>query len=124
MTSQSNPGAGGQGPSGKSDPISTPLRLVVSGEEPALDERTLRRALAETRVAEAKRLVEQAQNILDRAARNLSPIIGGIAKHRKVSALSDRCRGIWDELDTFERSGRYELDGAAECLMDRGEVER
>lgn len=89
-----------------------------------MDERTLRRALAETRVAEAKRLVEQAQNILDRAARNLCPITGGIAKHRKVSALSDRCRAMWDELDTYERSGRYELDGAAEGLMDRGEVER
>ena len=84
----------------------------------------LRHRLAQSRIAEAKRLVEEAQNLLGRAARNLCPIIGAIPKHRRAGALYVQVERFWHDLEKFERTGRYEMDGDARGLAERGEVER
>lgn len=111
---------GSEGGSGEVSVLPQKSGHVAAREE----EWMLRRRLARSRIAEAKRLTEEAQNLLDRAARNLCPVVGAVAKHRKAGALSVKCRQFWDELDSYERTGRYALDGASEGLQGRGEVER
>jgi hypothetical protein len=71
------------------------LVVIVGSSAPPSGhaEAALRRHLAQTRLTEAMRLTEQAQILLDRAARNLSPIIGAAPKHQKTGALIDRVRG-------------------------------
>lgn len=88
-----------------------------------------RRALAMSRIAETKRIIENCQHELDRAARNLSPLIGAIPLWNAAGKLSNGCRDLWDRLDKAERSGRVgprfvEIDGKAEELDQREAVER
>lgn len=54
---------------------------------------------AEAKVEEALRLIEQAQNILDRAAQQLCPIIGLVKEWQRVGTLSDKCKAEWHRLN-------------------------
>lgn len=83
-------------------------------------ERLAREGLAQTRLAEAARLVEQAQHILDRAARNLCPIIGAASLHSEAGRISQACYRLWDRIESFEMNPNRAIDGE---VAGRAEVE-
>lgn len=91
-----------------------------SAEYEREQERVAREGLAWSRLMEAARLVEQAQHTLDRAARNLCPIIGAGKLHRKAGQLSESCREFWQKIEDFETNKDRAIDGE---ITGRAEVE-
>jgi hypothetical protein len=70
-------------------------------------------AEADAHVARALEHIEEAQRELDRACQELSPIVGGFARWKRISALHDRVRSEWHQLHgwALKHRGRLELDG-------------
>ncbi len=80
-------------------------------------------AEADAHVARALEHIEEAQRELDRACQELSPIVGGFARWKRISALHDRVRSEWHQLHgwALKHRGRLELDGIGRAALVRTE---
>jgi hypothetical protein len=78
-------------------------------------------AIAQAKVREAMRLVEEAQNIVLRAAHELSPIIHGAPENARLIRLYDRIRAEWYKLErSLQTKGhKLDLDEMARARLER-----
>jgi hypothetical protein len=78
-------------------------------------------AEADAKVAIALAHIEEAQRDLDRACQALSPIVGGFARWKRISALHDRVRSEWYQLHGWaaKHRGRLDLDGIGRAALSK-----
>jgi len=76
-------------------------------------------AEADAYVARALERIEAAQCELDRACQELSPIVGGFGRWKRISALHDRVRSEWYQLHAWaeKHRGRLDLDGIGRAVI-------
>lgn len=67
-------------------------------------------AIARAKMREAMRLVEEAQNIVLRAAHELSPIIHGAPENARLMRLYDRINSEWHRLERSLQAKGHKLD--------------
>jgi hypothetical protein len=79
------------------------------------------KAVARAKMRDAMRLVEEAQNIVLRAAQELSPIIHGAPENARLIRLYDRIKSEWYKLErALQTKGhKLDLDEMARARLER-----
>jgi hypothetical protein len=77
------------------------------------------KAVARRRVLKAMDLVESAQHTLERAAQELSPIVGMQPRWAAVGKVAERAHAEWYRLKGAADRGRFDMDGmTADCRVE------